>query len=418
MYFSRAIEPSLDVRELDKILPMKEPDSATTSSPVPALYYPDLLPYDLSTEDLTKHHAILRHWTRRTNHDISIANWFYPDQMTGWIYGGGHYTIYRFADYFSKQGIFNQFVIYNPTFHRRAEDVPELTNHIRQEFPDMKFSVKRLGIDTIPSADIAIATTWQSAYFTARFNKVKGKYYFAQDFEPWFYPSGSSSSLAEFTYRLGMPTITFGKWLRKHLVSNYSCASCQDFVPCADTKVFKPSLKEPRKRVEQVFFFGRPISERRAFEIGILSLEKIKKKHPEISIAVAGWNLDRPLPFPCQLLGNLTIEQTAKLYSNCDIGIVLATTNLSLVPLELMASGCTVLVNKSPTSDWLLVNRTNCISADPLPSLLAEGFDTLLSDYRLRQTLYRNGLKTVKTTSWKHECERVYNFIVTGKFQP
>jgi len=416
MLFSRELEPSLDVRELDVILRMSRQNSRNSRVQAPSkLYFPEFLHYDLGTEDLAKHKAVLRHWARTTNRAISTINWFFPD--VGWVYGGGPYTILRFADYFSRQGVFNRFVIYNPGPHRKADDVHKFSNQIRQEFPELRFSLERLGIDTIPKADLAVATTWQSAYFAARFNKVKGKYYFAQDFEPWYYPSGSRSSLAEFTYRLGMPTITFGKWLRTHLMSNYNCINCQDFVPCADPGLFKPSLAKPRKRVEHVFFFGRPISERRAFEIGVLALEKIKKKHPEVIISVAGWDLDLPVPFPCQPLGNLTVHDTARLYRNCDVGVVLATTNLSLVPLELMASGCAVLVNKTPTSDWLLKNGKNCISTDPLPSLLAERFDVLFSDYRLRQRLYRNGLKTVRATSWAHECKRVYDFIVTGEFQ-
>jgi glycosyltransferase involved in cell wall biosynthesis len=169
-----------------------------------------------------------------------------------------------------------------------------------------------------------------------------------------------------------------------------------------------------------MFFFGRPMSERRAFEIGILAIERIKKKHPEIQVAIAGQNLDGhygKISFPCKQLGNLTVQQTAKLYRSCDVGMALATTNLSLLPLELMASGCAVLLNKNPTSDWLFVDGDNCVIADPLPSLLADGFERIVTDRKLRERLYRNGLKTVNATSWKHECERVYNFMVTGTYQ-
>jgi glycosyltransferase involved in cell wall biosynthesis len=411
LYLSRWIEPGVDARQVDKMLSGLRPYRKQPA------YQPSFSYYDLSSADLAKHRAILHRWARTNDREISTVDWFIPD--IGWVYGGGPYTIFRFADHFSKRGVANRFVIYDPATHRRSKDVDKFKNQIKQEFPEMEFSVKRYGIDTVPNADLAIATTWQSAYFASKFNKVKGKYYFAQDFEPWYYPSGSNSSLAEFTYRLGMSTITFGKWLRDHLMSDYNCTSCQDFVPCADTKMFKPSGKSPRKHVERVFFFGRPISERRAFEIGVLALEKIKKKYPTIQIVVAGWDLGRiySFPFRCRQLGNLTVEQTAGLYRNCDVGIALATTNLSLVPLELMASGCAVLVNKNPPSDWLFVNRKNCVSTDPLPSLLAEGFDMIVSNPKLREILYRNGLKTVNATSWTHECERVYKFVVTGKYQ-
>jgi len=272
----------------------------------------------------------------------------------------------------------------------------------------------------VPYADLAFASTWQSAYYVVKFNKTRGKYYFIQDFEPYFYPAGTSFALAENTYKWRIPAITFGQWLSNLYVENYNSIA-QDFIPCADQKIFKPILGSPRDEVQRLFFFARPISERRAFEIGINTLKKIKNKYPSLEIVIAGSigiNLDKySIPFAFKDHGSLTLEETAKLYQGCDIGLCFSITNLSFLPLELMASGCLAITNRGPTVEWLLKDNFNCLLADPLPSSLAEKFDLAIGSYELRKRIFDEGLRTINSTSWEKEFERVINFILTGNYQ-
>ena len=48
----------------------------------------------------------------------------------------------------------------------------------------------------------------RTAYDVRNFHSTIHKCYFVQDFEPWFYASGSAASFAEETYRFGFVGIT------------------------------------------------------------------------------------------------------------------------------------------------------------------------------------------------------------------
>ncbi len=379
--------------------------------------------FDATSSDLTKHYRVLESWEKEQNKEVSSINWFLPDFINP--YGGGHYNIFRFANMFSMNGIFNRFIIYSAA---PDVDVKSKFLKIRNMFPSLKFDLilapsdkDKYDVETwVPYADLTFATTWQSAYYVMKFNKTKGKYYFIQDFEPYFYPAGTFFALAENTYKWRIPAITFGQWLSYLYSKNYNCIA-QDFIPCADPKIFKPIIKSPREEVKRIFFFARPISERRAFEIGIFTLEKIMKKYPSLEIVMAGSvgiNLNQySIRFPFEDLGSLTLEETAKLYQSCDIGLCFSITNLSFLPLELMASGCLTITNCGPTVEWLLNDGSNCLLADPLPSSLAHKFDLAVGNYELRKRLFDNGLRTINSTSWENEFERVRNFILTGEYQ-
>ncbi|MEM3434010.1 MAG: glycosyltransferase family 4 protein [Candidatus Methanomethyliaceae archaeon] len=389
---------------------------------VSASDFSDLRYFDVTPEDLTKHYDVLRRWRESRHREVHSINWFLPGFIN--IYGGGHYNIFRFANMFSASwGVHNRFAIYNPAPNT---DPKQIESIIRRTFPGMQFEVllkpekSCYPEDWVPHADLAIATTWQSAYEVVRFNNTNGKYYFLQDFEPMFYPSGTLYALAENTYRWGIPAITFGEWLRALYVQNYN-AEAQDFIPCVDTSIFKPLYEVPRRYVERIFFYARPISERRAFELGILVLEKLIQNHPALEIVMAGSvvvDLRRyRIPFAYKDYGSLPLEETAKLYQTCDIGLCFSMTNLSFLPLELMASGCIVVSNRGPTVEWLLRDNYNCLLAVPSPFSLARRIEEAIAQYELRERIFKNGLRTIQATSWDKEFERVRKYIQTGLYQ-
>ena len=66
-----------------------------------------------------------------------------------------------------------------------------------------------------------IATAWNTAYF-ASMQKCTHKFYFIQDFEPWFYPMGEMYLNAEASYRYELNPITIGRWLSKKVEPYYS----------------------------------------------------------------------------------------------------------------------------------------------------------------------------------------------------
>src|SRR5690606_25690655 len=115
----------------------------------------------------------------------------------------GIYTLLRFADYFARRhGVQNHFVILG------SIDEAEVGRRIGAAFPALAGSPVRQirryeQVTALPPTDAAIATLWGTAYFQLRFNQTRRKFYFLQDYEPLFYPAGSTFAQVEASYRFG-----------------------------------------------------------------------------------------------------------------------------------------------------------------------------------------------------------------------
>lgn len=329
--------------------------------------------------------------------------WFVPDWSNVW--GGGHYTLFRFANHFSQDGTRNIIFIYNDT-NRRT--VPEVEAELKGALKNCKLEVI-IDPKLLPECDAVFATTWQSTYDVRAFPYAKKKFYFMQDYESQFYAYGTQSMQANNSYKFGFIGITGGTWLRQIFESYGGIA--ENYVFSTDKNIFyPPNNGQVRDKVSRLFFYGRPSTERRCFELGIASLSAISKLYPDVEIVTAGLNLKSNLPFNATSLGNLTLEQTGKLYRNCDVGMAFSGTNLSYLPVELMASGCPVLTNNGPQSEWYCT-KENSVVVDPVISEVVKGFDSLYKSKSLRQSLVTAGLEKSANTSWEKEMDKIYAFI-------
>ena len=106
----------------------------------------------------------------------------------------------------------------------------------------------------------------------------------------------------------------------------------------------------------------------------------------------------------------MPLEGLPRLYSECDVALVVSLTNLSLLPLELMACGCPVVSNTGENVEWLL-DRTNAELRAPTGDDLAQGIVNVLSDGKRRNELVAGGFATTKATSWRKEAEVVANLL-------
>jgi O-antigen biosynthesis protein len=168
------------------------------------------------------------------------------------------------------------------------------------------------------------------------------RFYFVQDFEPYFYPIGSEYVLAENTYRFGFYGTTAGGWLAQKLRKDYGMQT-DHFDFGADFSLYQHTNQTKRK---EVLFYVRPVTARRGFELGIMALELFHKQHPEYTINLVGWDVSSyAIPFPHNNLGTLDVAQLSKLYNRCAVGLVMSLTNMSLLPIEMLACGVIPIVN-------------------------------------------------------------------------
>lgn len=102
----------------------------------------------------------------------------------------------------------------------------------------------------------------------------------------------------------------------------------------------------------------------------------------------------------------LSLEELPDLYSQCDAALVLSLSNVSLLPLELMACGCLVVSNRGPNVEWLL-NDEVALLAEPRIETLVEALERAVYDVPLHDRLVGNALAKVAGTSWEREAAKM-----------
>ena len=98
--------------------------------------------------------------------------------------------------------------------------------------------------------------------------------------------------------------------------------------------------------------------------------------------------------------------ELAALYRGCSVGLVLSHTNLSLLPVELMACGCAVVSNSGPNVEWLLTDAFAQL-ARPTPEHLADAIVELLSNEQLRSKKAAAGIAFAEQTDWETEVKAI-----------
>jgi O-antigen biosynthesis protein len=348
---------------------------------------------------------------------IKSVTWFVPyfDHLAF----GGIYTIFRFIEGFAKRGVDTRVVIWdNPSV-----DLQSMKAEISGQFPGLKncdlatFNHDTDKIENLPASDIAVCTTWQSAYVLLRYNQTHRKYYFIQDYEPLFYPAGSMYALAESTYRFGFNGIVNTPGLLRAVNQRHGLQGVS-FTPAINGKLYYPPKKHLQAGPVRIFFYARASSyaPRNAFELGVLIMRRLKKRYGDkIEIVAAGshWNeAQYGLKGKITNLGLLhSLEEVADLYRSCHIGFVyMLTKHPSYQPFEFMASGMATVTNYNEDNLWFLQDGTNCLLAEPSPAAMAEKIGWLVDDPKLRQKISEGGVGSV-SSDWEKEVDLIWNDI-------
>lgn len=287
-------------------------------------------------------------WTEEPQWRISPRAVVAERLRTAWIMhppgesSGGHQNIFRFIKYLEEAGHEASIHLYqagndaiDAGYLQRLVATSPSYPHVRATFVPYDGSVP-------PATDVIVATGWETAYPAYLDRSPARRVYFVQDFEPAFYPVGSEHTLAENTYRFGFHGITAGNWLATKLSRDYGMTTASfDFA--ADTSTYHVTEASERS---DVFFYARPVTTRRGFELGVLTLERFAALRPDVTIHLAGWDVSPyDLPFRHVDHAAMRVTELNALYNRCAVGLVLSLTNLSLLPLELLASGVVPVVN-------------------------------------------------------------------------
>jgi glycosyltransferase involved in cell wall biosynthesis len=182
---------------------------------------------------------------------------------------------------------------------------------------------------------------------------------------------------------------------------------CEYYEFGADTKVYSVTNKGQRK---EVFFYARPITARRGFELGILALKKFHEMHPDYVINLAGWDVSEyDIPFPYVNHKALRISELSDLYNRCAAALVLSLTNMSLLPLELLAAGTIPVVNDAE-NNRLVSNNPYIKYAQPSPHALAQAMSDVVSKKDLPRYAEKAS-ESVQNVGWEASGKKFVSVV-------
>lgn len=261
---------------------------------------------------------------------------------------GGHQNLFRFINFAEQAGHECRIYFYHAA---GGVDIPSIRAMLAasEAYPNLaaKLAVYDPAVGVAADTQALFATGWETAYPAHRDPSLAKRFYFVQDFEPSFYALGSEAILAENTYKFGFHGITAGGWLAHKLSSEYGMKT-DHFDFAVDKTHYRVTNTERRN---EIFFYARPVTPRRAFEFGLLVLADFAKIKPDVAINLAGWDVSNwKIPFEYNNLSSLQLSELNEVYNRCAAGLVMSLSNMSLLPLELMSSGVTPVVNDGPNN--------------------------------------------------------------------
>ncbi|NCQ54259.1 glycosyl transferase [Candidatus Saccharibacteria bacterium CG11_big_fil_rev_8_21_14_0_20_41_19] len=306
--------------------------------------------------------------------------------------GGGHQNIFRFIEILDKLGYKNNVYLYST---QDDMTIAQARDNVSAYCEADKLSFYRYKKNIMEQSDILFATGWETAYPVFNEKTDAHKMYFVQDFEPFFYPMGTDYVLAENTYKFGFHGVTAGGWLDKKLTSEYGMV-CDHYDFGADPKNYQLTNSNKRK---EIFFYARPVTERRGFDLGVMALEIFHKRMPEYTINMAGWDISEwDVPFPYVNHKMMKMQELSDVYNKSAAALVMSLTNMSLLPLELLACGTIPVVNDAP-NNRLVSNNPYIAYTDPSPEALADKIIEIVKKDNLT-TYSKEASESVATNGW------------------
>jgi len=290
-------------------------------------------------------------------------------------------------------------------FKGLRRDLTDARRTAHERFPEVRATVDDLD-DGLRPADAVVATAWPTAYALRATARTGVPFYLVQDHEPSFYPASSDAVLAEETYRFGFHGMTAGRWLAGKLDRDHGmCCTAFDLgVDLATYRLAEDASGSGRRN--GVVFYARPDTPRRGFELGMAALALIARRRPDVPIHLVGQRLSLRHPgFAFTNHGHCSPAELAAIYSACTAGLVLSLTNLSLLPAELLATGCIPVMNDGENTRASFTNR-HARFARPDPEALAAAVEAVLEDPGT-PAARAEAAASVGSLAWEHVADRL-----------
>ena len=327
-----------------------------------------------------------------------------PDFSKG---GGGHMTIFRMIRHLEEKGHIITVWVINPN---RSQHAADMRDDVIKYFQPIK--AKILPFDTsfyFASGDCLIATGWQTVEYVKSSISFRQKYYFIQDYEPFFYARGTQAVLAEQTYKEDLACICASPWLDQLVKTRYGRWSrylwlAYDHTIYGTTKeniLNKYIQLDDSKDTLHIAVYARSHTERRCVELALRALDKLSEINDNFIAHFFGdENLQVNPAYQSINYGILNHEQLNVLYKKCTIGLTFSATNYSLLPQEMMASGLPVFDLKVESTEAIYTEDVITLM-DPDTDSIAQVLNDCLKNPAALTDQAINALDWVDQFSWE-----------------
>jgi O-antigen biosynthesis protein len=287
---------------------------------------------------------------------------------------------------------------------RHAAESPAETAALFADFFGPLAGPVRVGFGGWEGADVAMATGWQTVAQVLRLPGASARAYLVQDHEPEFYPTSAEREWAAWTYRQGLHCIAASPWLADLVRTRYG-SGATSFDLGIDHARYRAAAVQ--RRADRVLFYARAVTPRRAVPLGLLALQELHRRRPQIEIALFGEARPIAALFPYRPLGVLEAGDLARAYSEATVGLVLSLTNPSLIPQEMLACGlpCVDMASESMLATYGADGPATL--AAPEPIALCEAIEALLDDPTRRARQAADGVRWAAGRTWPAAAAQV-----------
>ena len=345
-----------------------------------------------------------------------ILHWVIPDLSRG---SGGHMTIIRMVRYLESFGHCCKIWIEQPGFHSDGDAAYQT---IVKYFQCVQAEVALVQDGFFEaSGDGVIATGWSTAYLVQQATGFKAKYYFVQDHEPEFYPTGAENLMARHTYDFDLACICASPWLEQIMTTRYG-RWARHFYLAYDHDQYRildqaahlqrfATLPAPQRR--KIAVYARDYTARRCVSLILMALQILGQLRQDFEVHFFGVEA---LPFSKTNFtavshGVLESSQLETLYNGCHIGVCFSGTNYSLVPQEMMACGLPLLELDTDSTRAIFPEDVVRFGG-PLPDQIAAQLGWMLDHPDDCQAQAAAALSWVKQFSWKKSARQVEAHIL------
>jgi glycosyltransferase involved in cell wall biosynthesis len=317
------------------------------------------------------------------------------------VASGGHNVVLQVVHGLERRGHTCSLWVLTGPHAARLELPGALRRKVRERYAPVAAPVFR-GLGEWYGADVAVATSWETAYAVAALPGCRARAYMVNDHEPEFHPTSVERELAERTYGLGLHGLAASPWLHD-LYTAYG-GSASPFAYGIDHDVYRP--RDVARRRDTVAFYARAATPRRAVPLGIAALDELRRRRPGVRVVAFGDREPLAAPFASEHAGVAAPEQLARLFSEATAGLCLSLTNVSLVPHEMLACGLPCVDLDRPGTRSVREGDAIALAA-PDPVAIAAELERLLGDEPEWDRRSRAGRELVAGRTWARAAEQV-----------